>query len=102
VVAYTNAFTITVACDAIPLVAIPTTSPHLVPNVGAAATNPVVAGSSWHSSSYKLGVCALTYQIIDVSTTVALTGGWITVDALGNVAVNWLVWGSETVFVRFA
>jgi len=100
VVAYTNAFTITVACSPITTYTISTPSDHIVPNSGTTAS--VVAGSTWHSSTYMLGVCALSYKIIKVSSpNVELTGSWLVINAAGDLTIDFLKLGDETVFIRY-
>ena len=100
--AYTNSFTITVACPAITLSTITTPSAHTVPNTGGTTTAQVVAGSAWISSSNLAGVCLPTYSVIKVSTNVALTGSFVTVGATGDVTVNVVTLGDETLLIRYS
>lgn len=101
--AYTNAFTVTVSCNAHTAIS-PSTSQNTIPTPADTSAFQILARTGYVTIPYSSGSCALSGYAIytwDGSSATSYSGSWLTLDASGNLKVDRNTRGAQTIKIKY-
>lgn len=98
--AFTNAFSVTVACPSISSVTPNALYSYDIPNTAATSDTTVLPSSGYINNPSTMSACALTLTLVEASDGTTPIVGWLTIDGAGTIKVNTNALGDKTAKVK--